>query len=381
MATQPNRGYKYHGGGEYAKVVFKHLMRNKKNAEVISFYNKNNYLDEDIAKIVKTNKSKLLHIEGRDAIQRVVSIEKIDKVYSALPYYLHGLNFGDLEFIYTIHGLRPIEMPTDRYEIKYAKDTRDIAKYVFKNILKRYYISMKRNQFKNIFRISKNRKIITPSQHSKYSLLLNFPELREDKIYVLYSPQENIVPISDPERLQDFGIDERKYFLIISANRWEKNALRAISALDKIFSNFPELHKKVLVLGVENNKGIKKVINRDRFIFYEYVDKPVLEMLYKFAYCFIYPTLNEGFGYPPLECMKYGTPAISSAISSITEICKDGVVYFNPFSIKEMENRILQLLFEPGIYERISQRGLEVSKTIAIEQDAMLDRLVNIILN
>jgi len=55
-------------------------------------------------------------------------------------------------------------------------------------------------------------------------------------------------------------------------------------------------------------------------------------------------------------------------------------IYFNPFSIEEMKNRVLQLIFEPGIYERYSQRGIEVSKQVAIKQDQMLDKLIDIIL-
>jgi len=379
MATQAIGESKFHGGGEYAKIVFEHLVRNKRDVEIFCFYNKDKYLDRDIVKIIKDNQLELLHVERKEDIQKITSTIKIDRIYFALPYQFYGLNFGDLEFIYTIHGLRAIEMPTDRYEIRYAKNMRDIAKYGYKNIFKNRYISMKKNQFRKIFQISTNAKIIIPSQHTKYSLLHNFPELRQDQIYVLYSPRKNTVPINDNKKLLDFALEEKEFFLLISANLWIKNSFRAIRAFDQLLSDFPELNKKLLVLGIEKDKAFKKLINRDRFVFHGYVERDVLEMLYKSAYCFIYPTLNEGFGYPPLESMKYGTPVICSAITSITEICQDGVIYFNPFSIEEMKTRILQLLFEPSIYERYSQKGIEVSKRVAVKQDQMLVRLVNII--
>lgn len=380
MATQPTGESKFHGGAEYAKIVFKHLIRNKRDAEIFCFYNKNKYFDKDIVKIIKDNQLELLHVERKKDIQRIISNTKINKIYSALPYQFYGLNVGDLEFIYTIHGLRAIEMPIDCYEIRYVKNIQDIAKYGYKNIFKNRYISMKKNQLKKIFQISTNVKIIVPSQHTKYSLLHNFPELRAERIYVLYSPREKAFPINDNKKLQDFALKEKEFFLLISANRWIKNSFRAIRAFDQLFSDFPELNKKVLILGIEKEKVFKKLINRDRFVFHGYVKRDILEMLYKSAYCFIYPTLNEGFGYPPLESMKYGTPVICSAITSITEICQDGVIYFNPFSIEEMKTRILQLMFEPSIYKKYSQAGIEVSKMVATKQSQMLARLVNIIL-
>lgn len=68
-----------------------------------------------------------------------------------------------------------------------------------------------------------------------------------------------------------------------------------------------------------------------------------LASLYQNAYLFVYPTLNEGFGYPPIEAMQFATPVICSAITSTTEICGDSVLYFNPYSIDEIKNRILMM--------------------------------------
>lgn len=381
MATQPAGTTKFHGGGEHAKIVFKHLVKNRKDAKIICFFNKNNYLDKDLIKIVKENQIELLNIKDKMSIQDIIFTSKIDKVYSALPYQFYDLNFGEIEFVCTIFGLRAIEMPTDRYEIRYAKSMRDVASFIFKKILKRKYISRKKSQFNKLFKVSKNIKIITSSQHTKYSLLCHFPELRQKQIYVLYPPRQKTVLLSNIKKLHNLNLQEKQYFLIISADRWIKNSFRAIIALDQLFSDFPELKKKVFVLGMKEVKKFKKkVINKDKFVFHDYVERNVLEMVYKSAYCLIYTTLNEGFGYPPLECMKYGTPVICSAISSITEICGDGVIYFNPFSIEEIKNRVLQLIFETGMYERYSQRGIEVSKRVAVKQDQMLDKLVDIIL-
>jgi hypothetical protein len=78
--------------------------------------------------------------------------------------------------------------------------------------------------------------------------------------------------------------------------------------------------------------------------------------------------------------MKYGTPAICSAITSTTEIYGGAVLYFNPFSVDEIRNRVLLVLFESGVWEKYSQLGMERSRLIAAKQDSMLDELCRLIL-
>ena len=78
----------------------------------------------------------------------------------------------------------------------------------------------------------------------------------------------------------------------------------------------------------------KSVVNKEKFHFLDYVDYATLENYFNDAFCFVYPSLNEGFGYPPIQAMKYGTPVIASAISSIPEVCQNAVCYFNPFSME-----------------------------------------------
>ena len=129
------------------------------------------------------------------------------------------------------------------------------------------------------------------------------------------------------------------YFLLNSGNRWIKNTYRALKAIDSIYNDFPDLKIKTLVTGIENiPKFINFVKNKNRFIFTDFVEEDELEVLYKNAYIFVFPSLNEGFGYPPIESMKYGTPVICSAISSITEVCGNAAMYFNPFDINDNES-------------------------------------------
>jgi len=379
IPTQPSGGTKFHGGGEYAKVVFKRLVSYRNKSEIVCLYKKGFPLDDDIAGLIHDYHLESVGVESIRSVETVLAAAQADKFYSALPGY-GRINLPALEIIYTIHGLRPIEMPTDLFEVKYATNLREILIYIFKNLFRRRYITLKKKQFLQLLGPANNFKIITPSIHTKYSLLNSFPKLKDRQIYVLHSPRVETSPATDKQALQKLSLKRNEFFLLLNANRWVKNAYRAIRAFDQLYSAFPEFSKKLLVMGAEGKKLDRKIVNREKFVFQGYVDREILEMFYRDCYGLVYPTLNEGFGYPPLECMKYGKPVICSAISAVTEVCQDGVIYFNPFSIEEIKSRILQLEYEPGMYEEYSRKGLEISRRMAIKQNQMLDKLVEIIL-
>ena len=120
--------------------------------------------------------------------------------------------------------------------------------------------------------------------------------------------------------------------------------------------------------------------NPDRFVFLGYVDDDVLEQLYTDAYLFVYPSLNEGFGYPPIEAMRYGVPVIASPLSSMAEICGAGCLYFDPFSVEEIMNRMLMMM-QPEIYQEYSCKGQEQYKRVLEKQQKDLDELIDYITN
>ena len=240
--------------------------------------------------------------------------------------------------IVTVHGLRFLETPYDRYMFAYCSPyaIKERIKYLYD----RYLTAIGRAKYKRTYEQLFNReniKYITVSNHSKYSLLSFFPSLVPDSIRMFYSPAMALPVSSSMER---FG----KYYLMTSGNRWTKNTIRAIIAFDTLFSERPTLEGKVVITGIDCPKLFYKYIkNRTRFILLDYVSYEKLASLYQNAYLFVYPTLNEGFGYPPIEAMQFATPVICSAITSTTEICGDSVLYFNPYSIDEIKNRILMM--------------------------------------
>ena len=111
-----------------------------------------------------------------------------------------------------------------------------------------------------------------------------------------------------------------------------------------------------------------------------FVDDDELEQLNHDAYCLIYPSLNEGFGYPPLEAMRYGTPVVASPVTSISEVCGESVIYFNPFSIEELKSRLL-MITDFNIHKQYSEKGYRRYLAIHEKQERDLDLLIDYLYN
>lgn len=137
-----------------------------------------------------------------------------------------------------------------------------------------------------------------------------------------------------------------------------KNNLRAIMAFDRLADYNCMKDIRMKVTGTKGNNFRYKIKHPDRFDFLGYVDDQELESLYANAYIFVYPSLNEGFGYPPLEAMRYKIPVIASPLSSIAETCSGGALYFNPFSVEEIMNRMLMVTTNSNLYSDLSQKDM-----------------------
>jgi glycosyltransferase involved in cell wall biosynthesis len=262
-------------------------------------------------------------------------------------------------------------MPYDNTEIYYYPGVLRKIKYVLGGFLQsRRRFGVHKEKFDKLFRLA-NKKIIAVSEHTKYSLLSFYPELKDD-VVVCHSPMDfTTVHAPNPTK--------QNYFLLISANRWIKNNYRAIKAFDNLFSRGLIKDKEVVVLGVGRLDFSKSVVNKSKFHFLDYVDYAALERHFNEAFCFVYPSLNEGFGYPPLQAMKYGTPVIASAISSIPEVCQNAVAYFNPFSANELQNRIVQMCSDQNHYNLLRKRGFSRVEELQANQKEMLRRQIEVI--
>jgi len=375
VAVQPIHSAKFHGGGSYGEVIFWALVR--RGAEFSCAYDSQKYLDPKIVQACEENGIPLHDIQ-KHTPQQIIDENQIDTFYTPLYSLEAKWQIQVKRFVFTWHGVRALEMPYSTLGISFAK------KFGQKmEALVRYRESWKKYFYKPKYaalaaRIAKGEvQTMTVSEHSRASIKAFFPELLDKEIPVFYSP---MTEVEGKGRLPD-GVLPKKFFLLTSGARWEKNNLRAAKAFDDLISIQPNLDMKLVITGATNPKVyLDNVKNRDRFVLLNYVETEELELLHQNAYAFVFPSLNEGFGYPPMQSMRYGVPVAASGTTSIPEICGDAAIFFDPYSVSEIENRMIQLL-DPEIYKKYSDRGLARYAEVHRRQNEDLEKAVDFILN
>ena len=364
--TQPAGGSKRHGGGIYGEIVLKRII--ERGLEVEVFYDSSLWLNPEIKQLLDHH-GIISYDSSVNTLQNIVEESNCDRVYTCGENH----EFRSLVFpykFYTLHGMRELETPLDRYFYKYSYPLKTRIKFALKQLLEKRY------RLKHIRRVDRmietGTRFVVVSNHTANSIKSYLSQYASRDIPVFYSPSTICEEVSGRVR-------DDKYFLIVSGNRWEKNALRAIMALDRAFSTEKLDGFTAVVTGAET-KGIYKYkfINPDRFSFKGYVDDKELHRLYRDAYALIYPSLNEGFGYPPLEAMHYGVPVLASPYTSISEICGDAALYFNPLSVEEIMSRIL-MITDDATHRDLSDSGYARYEIVKNRQMKDLDRLIDFI--
>lgn len=367
-ACQPVGKTLNHGGKEYAEAVFYELMRKK--VRLAGFYDSKTLLNEEFAKYCSENGG--LFDINEMSLQETIQVNKFPAFYSAIPYFYDNINWGSTIFIGNIHGLRSIEAYTDDNERLYAITLKKKTIAVLKklSVIKNFKIKEDRERIGKILCLP-NFVCITGSEHSKYAICVNYPSFDPDKIHVFYDPL--IIDNSSYAGNNDI-LEGQKYFLLVSGNRWVKNTLRGIIALDELISS-GQYKGKVVVTGITAKfPYLKKVKNKDSFVFKGYVETNELTSLYKNAYCLLFLSLSEGFGYPPLEAISRGVPVICSPNTALYEVYKEGVLYCNPYSILDIKTKILEMEND-AIHDFYIKAGITRAKTIIQLQDDDLVKL------
>lgn len=381
IAIQPSIDSKFHGGGLYGEVVFFALLEKLEYLHMYCIYDSTKYLNPQIKKQCVANNIVLIDI-NQVPLYKVIDEYNIDIYYSSILTYISDFKKMKCLIVGTFHGVRPLEMYFDSTAFNYASTLKEKIIFAIKYVAQKQIKTRIKIQYYNPLFNNKNFRFVTVSQHSKYSILSSFPFIKEENVKVYYSPLMDKLECDDIKYTEiPPSILRKKYFLLTSGNRWLKNNLRGAIALDEIFTEHQNFDFNVVITGVSNPKiYTRKLKNINRFIFMDYVDRCFLDTLYKEAYALIYPSLNEGFGYPPIEAMKYGVPVAASGISSIPEICENAVLYFNPYSISEIKNRVLQLM-NKDIYSIYVNRAKLRYKYVAMKQKEDLNLFVEYLIH
>lgn len=352
--AQPQNGYKYHGGGEYIKSIFKTFVDCFENKCVLTvFFDSSLFLDEWILDSLKEKRIAIVDVSRISDIQTLLDECSYDVFFSGLPYLYKNIKIPEKTiYVGTIHGLRALELSYDCNAFVYFK-TLQSWKLRIKSLFRRTWLKKRKCDLQKC--IENMKSVICVSNHTKYAIKNFFPNINKP-VVCYYTPPKVLA-----SALEENTEVVSKFILLIGCDRFEKNSYRAIVALNGLFDKGLLPEYKVVTVGKLPNKIERTIKYRDKFVCYNYISTEKLEGLYASCDFFLYPTLNEGFGMPPLEAMKYGKTCIVSGVCSVPEICGDAVYYVNPYDINEIQNRILMASEKKIDLEKISERYRFVS--------------------
>lgn len=223
----------------------------------------------------------------------------------------------------------------------------------------------------SLFKTNRQVEIVTVSQYSKTSIEY-FLGYDSNRIHVLYSPER--VGIAgetiENDTLSSIIKGDKKYYLMLAANRPEKNPEKVLAAFQK-YSEQVDNDSYIITTG-----KIEK--HFENHIVLPYLSDSDLMNAYKHCYAFIFPSFFEGFGYPPMEAMKFGKPVLASNVTSIPEILGDAALLFSPYYESDIYKCLVSL--DDSNYNSLCNESKMRYEQISKRQNKDLNNLIELIL-
>jgi len=159
-----------------------------------------------------------------------------------------------------------------------------------------------------------------------------------------------------------------------------KNLVRIIEAFSALKGELEKEEKfsdlKLIIIGDELSKhpDLRRTVIRggvhNDVRFMGFVPIEMLRVFYDAAKVFVFPSLYEGFGLPPLEAMAHGTPVVTSNTSSLPEVVGNAAVMVNPENVFEIMRALQRVLLDQSLRDRIKQRSCEQTKKFSWDKSA-----------
>ena len=216
-------------------------------------------------------------------------------------------------------------------------------------------------------------RVIAVSQFTRNEIekLLAIPDARIEVVYNAIDERflHGHATEADRDLIAQRYLVNYPFILYAGAIRPHKNVVRIIEAFSALKSElqkeeqFPDL--KLIIIGddLSSHPRLRRTVVRSgvqndvRFL--GFVPIEVLRIFYDVAKIFVFPSLYEGFGLPPLEAMAHGTPVVASNTSSLPEVVGNAALLVNPENVFEIRRALQRALLDPALRERMKQRGYE----------------------
>jgi len=227
--------------------------------------------------------------------------------------------------------------------------------------------------------VKRSSRIVTISQSTKNEIVSYFG-INPQKVDVISPGFDNkLFGIEqDLEYIDEiksrFGIGG-EYILYVGTLEPKKNINRLIDAFCQLKKQ-KGISEKLVIAGKSgwNDKKIFQKFKSSGFekeiIYSGYVSYMELHLLMSGAEVFVFPSLHEGFGMPPLEAMACGTPVIASNRSSLPEVVGDAGILVDPYSVNAIADAIYRVISDADLRKDMRQKGLQRAKLFTWEKSA-----------
>jgi glycosyltransferase involved in cell wall biosynthesis len=210
-------------------------------------------------------------------------------------------------------------------------------------------------------------RVMTVSESSKRDIL-RFVDTEPGKIDVIYNAYDERFAI-EPREDDVVRVRERYQlhdeFVLYAGNvKPHKNLERLIDAFH-IVRNRGLDHLKLVLIGDDMSKytALRRAVHKHQLHkyvrFLGYLPEETLAVMYRLAGVFVFPSLYEGFGLPPLEAMASGTPVVTSNVSSLPEVAGDAAVLVDPYDANAIADGMYRVLTDNSLRSELRRRGPE----------------------
>ncbi len=392
----------FHGGGEYGKAVFRGLIDaavRLPDVQLWAALNPDLQIDPWVWEECRRFAINIVRVKSFDEVAALVNFGYFYSFFAPAIVVYTGYEYmklvgGELKFselsktkvIGTLLDLRDLEIATAWEAI--AETRRKAGCRLEADFTSEQWSEEKRRQsrlaedlagmYRRICSHKSLDTLVTISDYSAQSIRRHARHV--GRIEVLFAPEKGRPA---PQAFCWPGIDFESdpYLVVLNAGRREKNAVSAVAAFDLLFGEVasgprnPNLKLVLVGIGSIDELGLNPREENARIMAIPPLPPAQLEHLLLHARGLLYPSFNEGFGYPPIEAMSLGVPCVVSETTSIPEVCGPAAIYCDPLSKESIAAAIKTLLENPPDTEKLKSQAI----AIKARQNSDLATLVSII--